>query len=245
MLLIGALLGDWVGRQLFAGPGSAAGPPAAGRPQMPIEVAIDIPASDPAASSAASAAGFAGPAPSTSGQAPAVPGPGGNQPGNPGNPGSGGNSPPSPTVATTNGPPQPGWGSQLATSIQVQGSAGSGGTQQLGRAEGWFQMFTDRTKFRYSFTFCRQSSYILPTLAVSVNGRYVGQTWQSTPITTINPNYSGNSGAQPCYGATATVSNEHSYSPLDNVYFLLSGSTFNGTGQHVVFTQDRTFYNSN
>jgi len=158
-------------------------------------------------------------------------------PGNPGNP-AGGNPPPQPQptgATTTTGPPPPAWGSQLNTSIQVVGTYPAGGTVQLGRAEGWFQMHNDRTKFRYSFTFCRQSSYMLPTMAISVNGQ---------PLATINPPYSGNSTAQPCYGSTATVSNEHGHPSIQNVYFKLSGSTFIGN-EHVVFTQDRTFYNSN
>ena len=85
---------------------------------------------------------------------------------------------------------------------------------------------------------------MLPYMAVGVNGHYAGQTWQTTPITTIYPPFAGNSGAQPCYGSTGTVSNEHGFASIQNVYFKLHGSTFLGN-EHVVFTQDRTFYNSN
>lgn len=81
----------------------------------------------------------------------------------------------------------------------------------------------------------------MPALLI---GHYVGQTWQSTLISRISPAYAGNSTAQPCHGSTATVSNEHGYPTIQNVYFKLSGSTFIGS-EHTVFSQDRTFYNSN
>ena len=234
-LLIGALLGDWVGRQLFAAPGSTADGPAAAGPNIGIQVTLVLPSASAAAPPTAG--------PSTTPQVPAAQGQPPSNPGNPGNPTDpgGGNpppaSPPPPNpVATTAGPPPPpAWGPQLNNSIQVLASYPTGGTVQVGRAEGWFQLHTDRTKFRYSYTFCRQSSYILPYMAVSVNGFYAGQTWQSTPITTIYPSYDG---------GCSTVSNEHGYSPIQNVYFRLHGSTFIGS-DHVVFSQDRTFYNSN
>jgi hypothetical protein len=224
-LLAGALLGEWWGGRLFPVPGSMVDVPAVAGPQVPIEVRAGLP-TVPAQSPTASATAV----PTPDASATVSPRPGVSQPG-------ARTSAAPPATATTTAAPPPVWGAQLSTSIQVMAGNGSGASVQVGLAQGWFQMRNDRTGFRYSFTFCRQSSYMLPYMAVSVNGRYVGQTWQSTPITTVNPSYSGQ-------GCTAAVSNEHAYQPIQNVYLRLHGSTFNGQ-THVESTQDRTFYNPN
>lgn len=227
-LIVGALLGDWVGGQLFPAPsGSTADSPAVAGPGLQGEV----PAVPPPIALLSAPAPTPGDALSPAQGQPPLGSPATGNPGattkNPGpvQPPPGGN--------TATAPPPPGWGSRLDTSIQV-----TGGGQQLGRVQGWFQMHSDRRTFRYSFTFCRQSSYMLPYLEVSVNG-------QSTLITTIRPSYSGGPLAQPCYGSTETVSNEHSYPSIQNVYFKLYGSTFLNGNEHTIFTQDRTYYNSN
>jgi hypothetical protein len=140
------------------------------------------------------------------------------------------------------GPAQAAWTAQIPVTIQVVAYHPSGTTQTVGRVEGWVQLDDGGSAFRYSFTFCRQSSYQSPRMSISVNvSNHGGQRW-ATPIASVFPPYSGESSTQPCYGSTATVASEHSYPNFSNVEFQLFGSTFIGQS-HTIFMQDRLIYN--
>lgn len=145
-------------------------------------------------------------------------------------------------VVVPGAPARAAWAPQIASTIQIYAYTSGGSPQMLGRAEGWVQLDDGGSLFRYSFTFCRQSSYQLPYMTISVNVSYSGGQRYATPIATVFAPYSGNSTAQPCYGATGTAANEHGYPNFFNVEFVLTGSTFIGSA-HTLFTQDRLIYN--
>jgi len=127
------------------------------------------------------------------------------------------------TVTAT--PSQAAWTPQVFVTLQVTSSY-NGTTQMVGRAEGWVQLDDGGNAFRYSFTFCRQSSFSQPYMSVSVNVYTVGGTRYATPIANLYPSYVDYSSSQPCYGQTGTVANEHSYPNFFNVEFKLVGSSF-------------------
>jgi hypothetical protein len=231
-LLVGGLLGELMGRQLLAAAGSTTDGPTAAGSSIEVQIQVALPGLAGVPGLAADVPPSASAEPSGTVKSPGVQvqpssGPGRGAPPLPSP------SPPPPLPTPTMSPP-PAWGQQINTSIQVIAYYPAGGSVMVGLAQGWFQHSTDRTKFRYSWSYCRQSSYMTPYMTVGVNGRWTGTTWQGTTITTIYPPYSGSA-------CTAAVSNVHSHSPIQNVYFLLYGSTFNGS-QHLVAQQDRVFY---
>lgn len=129
-------------------------------------------------------------------------------------------------------PAQAAWGSQHPVTIQVTGNG-----HDLGYAEGWAQFSTDGDTVRYSIKVCRQSSYTLPHLTVAADSYW----WNDggTHLTTHYMSYSSPSGSAPCYGGSQTFTDTHTYSGLDNVYFVLSGNTFVNGNNFTVYTQDR------
>lgn len=128
------------------------------------------------------------------------------------------------------------WGKKIPVTIQI--NYPNGGSPTLGRVEGWIQ-FDGADSFRYSFTFCRQSSYSPPSLTISVNRTNYGALgWKATEIERITPWYLNPPINQVCYGMTDTASGQHTYPGLRDVYLVLQSGTFIGY-TFTTFTQDR------
>ncbi|MGN9909252.1 hypothetical protein ACTMTJ_17045 [Phytohabitans sp. LJ34] len=139
------------------------------------------------------------------------------------------------------GPAQAAWGTTVPVTIQVVGYF-NGYTLNLGRAEGSVQFDDGGSAFRYSFTFCRQSSYQLPYMRISANVTYSGGQRHATPLATVHASYTGSSTTQPCYSSVGTAAGESSYPNFYNLELQLFGSTFVGQS-HVEFMEDQTLYN--
>ncbi len=126
---------------------------------------------------------------------------------------------------------QAAWGTTYNLSIQVTYHNPSGGTVQLGRADGWVQFDDGGNTFRYSLTVCRQSGYTTPDLQVAVNAGWVGPTWEQTNLEYITlPGGSTVTPTAPCYGDTNTVTGQDTYANFFNVEFVLYGDTFTSSG---------------
>ena len=132
------------------------------------------------------------------------------------------------------------WGHQIPVTIQVERPIGySGATESIGRAEGWVQ-FDGVDSFRFNLTICRQSSYSLPRLYVSVNRHLAAQGYVSTPLQVPPTNWTSMrvGGPGECYQDVGTVSAQYTYPGLRDVYFVLESGTFVGY-TFTTFTQDR------
>lgn len=129
--------------------------------------------------------------------------------------------------------------SQIALSLQIIQYNPYPQQQLLGRVDGVITYTA--TSVSYSLTFCRQSSYQFPYMTINVNSQIIGGRKYATWITNIYPPYAGYSQTQPCYANVGTVNGGFAYSPLNNVEYIIYGSTFSGR-DHVVYFQDRIHY---
>jgi hypothetical protein len=128
---------------------------------------------------------------------------------------------------------------QISLSLQVIGYTGSGAQQTLGRVDGVINY--GGSTVSYSLTFCRQSSYSYPYMTINVNSQWIGGRKYATWITNVYPPYAGYSQSQPCYGQVGMVNSGFSYTPMNNVEYIIYGSTFIGSS-FTTFSQDRIHY---
>ncbi|MDI1465409.1 hypothetical protein QEZ54_31015 [Catellatospora sp. KI3] len=139
-------------------------------------------------------------------------------------------------------PAQAAWGTTLPLTLQIRHYWPVGGSVQIGWVEGTVQFDDGGSALRYSLTFCRQSSYILPYMTINVNSYWAGGKKYATYVTTVYPNYTTTSSSQPCYSSTGTAAGEFTSADFSNVEFIAYGSTFAGQS-HVVESQDRIYTN--
>ncbi|MDH2426526.1 hypothetical protein [Sphaerisporangium sp. TRM90804] len=109
------------------------------------------------------------------------------------------------------------YGAPIPVSMAVYG--GAGGTQLLARVDGTLAFDDANTRYTYSLSLCRVSSFVSPHVKVLVNGVYKDSLyWNGGSSTALCPSF---------YTATALSAEVENGGTVANVTLTLVGSDFN------------------